>query len=154
MASAVCREVGNILNIWELYGKKALGLILAALFAFGIFWLIRKAWYDYGMVPDGARASFTRNGMWEEKPVIDAVSRRICQGETVKLTELASARDRDGDDLTDQLTFSDAAGRRLTGCLDTSVPGEMPIYIRIKSPDTGMESEKQILILVDGRVKT
>lgn len=119
----------------------------------GVILLLWKAWYDYGMAPDGAKAAFTRNGVWEEKPVIDAVSRRVCQGESVRLTDLASARDGSGDDLTDQLIFSDASGRRLSGYLNTAVPGEVPIHIRIISPDTGMQSEKRILVLIDGRVK-
>lgn len=84
--------------------------------------------------------------------MIDAENRRILQGEAVKLTELASARDGNGDDLTDRLIFTDAEGKRLSGYLNTDIPGQYWIRICVQSPFDGQKNEKEVLVLVDGRV--
>ena len=141
----------TILNFCKLYGRQTVGLVLIVLLAAGGFCLFRKGWYDYGVISDETKAVFTQN-VFGEKPVIDAENRRILQGEVVKLTELASARDGNGDDLTDQLVFTDVAGKRLSGCLNTDIPGQYRIRICVQSPFSGQKNEKEILLLVDGRV--
>ncbi|MCM1441879.1 MAG: hypothetical protein NC131_22105 [Roseburia sp.] len=140
-----------MLNFLTLYGKQAAAVLFAVGLVTGGFCLFWKGWRDYGIVSDGAGVVFTQS-IFEEKPVIDAKSRRVRQNETVKWTELATARDGNGDDLTDRLVFTDPEGKQLSGYVDSRVPGQYPIRIRVRSPVSGQESEKEILILVDGRV--
>lgn len=151
MVFIVYGRLRSILNFWKLYGRQTVGLVFVVLLAAGGFFLFRKGWYDYGVISDGTKAVFTQN-VFGEKPVIDAENRRILQGEVVKLTELASARDGNGDDLTDRLIFTDAEGKRLSGYLNTDIPGQYRIRICVQSPFDGQKNEKEVLVLVDGRV--
>lgn len=141
-----------MINFGKLYGKWCITILMTSLLVMGAVALLRKEWRSYGIVADGGKAAFTQNSAWGEEPVIDARSCRLAQGEPVKLTELISARDGDGSDLTEALHFQDRSGNELSGNLDTGTPGEYPVTITVKSPRTGKEGRKKILILVDGRV--
>lgn len=138
-------------NIFKLYGKNCIWILLAGMLAAGGIFLLQIEWKKYGIADDGARARFSQLVFHNEKPAIDAVSRRVLQGERVFVRELAAARDANGDDLTDRLHFQDKEGCELTGYLNTEIPGQYPVIISVRSPYTGKENRKTILILVDGR---
>ena len=86
--------------------------------------------------------------------MIQAENRRFLQGQSVAIASLASARDVNGNDLTDRVICQEEDGTVLSGYLDTERPGIYPLVIRVLSLVTGGESKRKILILVDGRVRT
>ena len=139
-------------NFYTLYGRYCLGILLMGLVVIGGFFLFRQTWQQYGIVSDGGKAGFVQNSLWEDDPVIDVRNSRFLQNQKVELISMASARDVNGNDLTDQLVFQDAEGNELSGYLDTEKPGIYSLLIHVRSLVTGRESRKKIIVLVDGRV--
>ncbi len=138
----------------SLYGKVCFRILFIFLLAAASFFLFRWAWHQYGIASDGGAAGLMGNQTWDGRPVIHAESCRFPQGQRVELTSLASARDVNGDNLTDKIIYQKEDGSRLSGCLDTESPGIYPLVIRVLSPITGGESKRNIIVLVDGRVRS
>lgn len=137
---------------FSIYGKWCSGFVLTVLMLSGVFILLRIGWKFYGIAADGGKAGVLQSSLREEPPVIEARSCRLIQNTEVKFTELASARDGNGDDLTDELLFFDRNGNSLSGYMDTKTPGKYVVTIVADSLFNGKRSRKDIVVLVDGSV--
>lgn len=134
------------------YGKTLLIIaffVLLILAAGGMFY---REWGNCGIVEDGIKPDFAGGTYDRKKSIIYAVNRRVFQDERIAVEELAEVRDKDGERMTEQVCFYNNEGERLSGMLNTSVPGKYKITVQAENPDTGQRVRKTICVLVDGRV--
>ena len=143
-----------VYEFYSLYGKYCFRFLFFIFLAAGSIFMFRWAWLRCGIASDGGSAGLGGKQVWDGRPVIHAENRRFLQGQSVAIASLASARDVNGNDITDRVIFQEEDGTVLSGYLDTERPGIYPLVIRVLSPVTGGESKRNILILVDGRVRT
>lgn len=139
-------------NFIILYGKWCGFSVFIMVLACGAYILLKGEWNQYGIAADGGKINFNQTFLWEEKPAIDARDCRVLQNQRVKFSDLGSARDSDGEDITDLLCFSDSAGAVHSDYLDTRTPGRYALTISVCSPRSGKTNKKDIIVLVDGRV--
>lgn len=126
-----------------------ISLLLSAMVCMLIWW----QWRDYGVVEEQEKTVFHSPEKSNVTPQIYAVSRRVMQNEKIEVSGLAKATDVDGCDLSRELCCYDEKGNRISGLFDTHSPGKFLLRWVVRSRVNGRQAEKQILVLVDGRVK-
>jgi hypothetical protein len=127
---------------------------VALLVSAGIILFVWWQWEHYGVISEKEKIVFEEPAGESQMPSIYAVNRRVKQGEQVSLKSMARAVDADGSDLSSQLECYGADGRRLTGNIDTKVPGQYVLTWRVKSICNGKRVQKKMIVLVDGRVRS
>lgn len=142
---------------WIIYGRTAVSLAVMALLSVGLMLFLGKGFGQYGTAPDKSAAVQERTvrniSNINYKPVLDVKSIRLIQGERRTVESMADAHDIDGMELDESVRFTDKNGHVIHGYFDTSTPGCFPVTVSVCSKITGERVQKNIYILVDGRVK-
>lgn len=142
-------------DLMILYGKPLFGIGLLLFLLTGSVVLLWSGWNRFGIPVDGTTTTvrFQNPSLMSEIPVIEAQNRRICQGEEICVSDLAVARDVNGEDISGRLVFQNEKGDLIKGRFNTKKPGEYTVVISVKSRITAKENKKSILVLVDGKVR-
>ncbi len=125
------------------------GSIMFTLFIICFLWW---EWQHYGVAKEDNTLAWDMTETDSQYPEIYSVNKRVTQGEKVSVSDLAQAKDTDGSDLSGSLMCYDQDGDEILGDLDTSTPGVYHITWKVRSAITGRSVQKQMIILVDGRV--
>ncbi len=137
--------------IW-LYGRKIFWGILYLCMLVGVVFLGYMSLQNYGTIENEPMESLEISKLAIEAPTLFTGNRSFFQGEIVKITELATARDGDSTDISTHIRYQTLNGMKLQGFLDTSTPGIYEICVSVCSPITEKETKQNITILIDGRV--
>lgn len=134
------------------YGERILmGLLYFGIFT-GIFFLVYRGLRTYGVVENTSMEKMNVTMDILEAPTLYTRNRSFSQGEIVKVSELATARDGDSTDISAHIRFYTKEGKRVQGFFDTQTPGSYEIRVSVCSPVTEKETKQNILVLIDGRV--
>lgn len=141
-------------EMWFLYKKTIVGsMLIVGVLAVSVL-VIGREWFSVGVPEDSETVSIQAVSWGGDIPVIETENRKVLQGERVCVRDFATARDIDGQEISEDLIFQDEKGRVLRDGFDTRSPGKYVVTVSVKSRISGMENSRMMVVLVDGRVES
>lgn len=123
-------------------------LLIAIIIGCLVYW----QWSFYGVVTEVEKQEMKLPTIEKCEPELYMRNRKVRQGETIAVKDLAKAYDEKGRDISHFIIYANEKGDFLQGRLDTTKAGVQNITVSVQSPATGRKVSRHMIILVDGRV--
>lgn len=112
--------------------------------------VLKEIWQQSGIAENPKQKQFAASSLRWEKPALETKDKRFSGGGDIIVSELASARDFDGTDLTSEIRYYNEEGRQIARRWRAEVPGIYRVEAVVESPVTKRENRKSFLVLIDG----
>lgn len=135
-----------------MYRKTIIATTVILLIAIIIGCLVYWQWGFFGVVTEVEKQEMKLPTIEKHEPELYMRNRKVWQGETIAVKDLAKAYDEKGRDISYFIIYANEKGDFLQGKLDTTRAGVQNITVSVQSPVTGRKVSRHMIILVDGRV--